>query len=141
MIKRKTPLKRKKAWNPKRNKFGAKRTGSLAFGGRVFDSKGEKERAEQLLLMEKAGFITGLKLQPTVLLTEAEISYKPDFYYVENDGTPVYEDFKGVESERFRIIKKLWAHYGPEHLLITKKRGPNKFVVQKRITPKMKRTP
>ena len=107
---------------PKRNKYRAKKAGSLLFEGRMFDSKAERDRAEQLKVMEKDGDIQDLELQPQTFLSQAEIKYKPDFAYTQND-VRIYEDVKGVETEGFRIKSKLWKKYGPGPLRITKRKG------------------
>lgn len=110
----------------RRSKFGARRT---TVGARTFDSKGEAYRAGQLALLERAGEIANLQHQVTFRLSAAEITYRADFTYQER-GRMVAEDFKGVETERFRMIKKLWAHYGPCLLRITKRNGTRVSVVQ-----------
>ena len=68
-----------------------------------------------------AGLISGIELQPKVIL-ELGITYTPDFVYYES-GCLVYEDFKGVETERFKLIKKLWKLHGPTVLRVTKAMG------------------
>ena len=119
---------------PKRkNKFGAKKAGSLLFEGRMFDSKAERDRAEQLKVMEKDGDIQELELQPQTSLSKADIKYKPDFAYTE-DGVRIYEDVKGVETEGFRIKSKLWKKYGYGPLRITKRKGiKSPFTITKTI--------
>ena len=58
------------------NKFRAQR--SRGSSGRMYDSKGERDRAEELRLLEDAGIIHGLTEQPRIEL-EPGIFYKPDF--------------------------------------------------------------
>lgn len=108
------------------SKFGAKRT---TIGARTYDSVGEAYRAGQLAILQRAGEISDLQHQVTFRLTAAEITYRADFTYQER-GRMVAEDFKGVETERFRIIKKLWQHYGPCLLRITKRKGTRVLTVQ-----------
>jgi len=119
---------------PKRkNKYGAKKAGSLLFEGRMFDSKAERDRAEQLKVMEKDGDIQELELQPQTSLSRAEIGYKPDFAYTEN-GVRIYEDVKGVETEGFRLKARLWKKYGFGPLRITKRKGvKSPFTITKTI--------
>lgn len=127
------PIKRVLKRVPKKNKYGAKKAGSLLFSGRMFDSKAERDRAEYLKIMEDDGEIQDLELQPQTSLTRAEIGYKPDFVYTEN-GVRIYEDVKGVETEGFRIKARLWKKYGPGPLRITKRKGTNKpFIITKTI--------
>lgn len=76
-----------------------------------FDSKKEERRWNELLLLQRAGKISGLKRQvPFVLIptqyengkcVERSVSYKADFtYYEHKDGTPVLvvEDVKGYKD-------------------------------------------
>lgn len=101
-----------------RNKYGAKQTLAL---GRRFDSGAEAARAAELSLLERAGAIADLVFQPRVEL-EPGIFYRPDFAYRER-GRVVWEDVKGVETERFRLIKRLWRLHGGGPLRITKRSG------------------
>jgi len=103
---------------------------------RTWDSMAERERYyHELLPMIRAGVITYLEFQPQIHMTRARIGYKPDFYYIE-DGRPVYEDVKGVETPVFRIKQRLWKHYGPGILRVTKRAGKNKgFKTVKEIMP------
>lgn len=119
------------AW-ARRSKYGARRT---TLGSRTYDSVGEAYRAGQLAILQRAGEISDLQHQVTFRLTAAEITYRADFTYQER-GRMVAEDFKGVETERFRIIKKLWASYGPCLLRITKRRGAKVVTVQE-IMPQL----
>jgi len=87
--------------------------------GKAFPSKLEAAVYAFLKLEEKQGRITKLECQPTVFLTDAEISYKPDFKF-EREGQVVFGEAKGTEGDRFRLIKKLWKWYGPAPLEIYK---------------------
>ena len=87
----------------------------------MFDSRLERDRWNELEMLERAGAISDLELKPHLKLSEAEIGYTPDYGYMQ-DGRQVYEDAKGVETERFRIIKRLWRPYGYGLLRITKRK-------------------
>ncbi len=97
------------------NKYNARKT---SINGIVFDSKREASRYQELKLLEKAGEITNLVLQPSFLLQEPfkrrgkqyrSINYIADFQYrEERTGLDVIEDVKGTETEVFRIKKKLF---------------------------------
>ena len=86
--------------------------------GIKFDSKREAERYMELKLLEKAGEIKELKLQPKFTLqskfkyegkTIREISYIADFQYKEKDNEKdVVEDVKGVKTSVFRIKEKMF---------------------------------
>ncbi len=101
---------------PKPNKYKAKRTKNQ-YG--EFPSIGEAECYAMFMIRLKAGDISKIDRYPTVLLSRAKISYKPDWYY-ENSQTQAYVDFKGIATERFNLIKKLWKYYGPAPLEIWK---------------------
>lgn len=117
------------------NKYGAKKSVGL-FSGRMYDSGAERDRADELHSMEHASEIYGLVEQPRIELVPGKF-YKPDFAYqpltvTMRDGhsypvtTPtelVYEDVKGVETERWRLIKGLWPYLGPGDLHMLKRAG------------------
>lgn len=93
----------------KPNKYNAIKT---VVDGITFDSKLEANYY-CYLINQKLKFVR----QPKVLLSKAEITYRPDFlvygkskFYVDVKGSPK------IESPRFRIIKKLWTAYGPAPL-------------------------
>ena len=97
----------------KMNKYNAKKT---EVNGITFASKGEAKRYNHLLLLEEAKAISDLQLQPKFLLQDKficngekvrAINYIADFSYIEN-GKQIVEDFKGVETEVFKLKKKLF---------------------------------
>lgn len=97
------------------HKYHAKKT---VVNGITFDSKAEAKRYRELLIMQEAGEIDGLELQPLFLLVSSfkcrgksyrDIRYIADFLYRETaTNTLVVEDVKGVETEVFKIKKKLF---------------------------------
>ncbi len=95
-----------------RNKFGAKKQ---SVDGIVFASRKEARRYQQLKLLERAGKITGLELQPPFVITINGVkcfTYKADFAYFE-DNKRVVEDVKGVKTPVYRLKKKcVEAMYG-----------------------------
>ena len=105
------------------NKYRARKT---SVNGIAFASKGEAKRYSHLLLLLKAKKISNLELQPRFLLQEKDvvngehiraINYIADFKYEEN-GKTIIEDFKGVETEVFKIKRKLFLKkYGLEYEL------------------------
>jgi hypothetical protein len=72
--------------------------------GIKFDSKKEATRYTHLKIMEKAGMITDLKLQPTFELSSCK--YKADFAYYQNEKF-IVEDVKGVKTPIYRLKKKM----------------------------------
>lgn len=95
--------------------------------GIKFDSRLEAERYAQLKMMERAGAIRDLELQPEYELipsfkkggkTWRKTVYKADFRYIlaEDDKT-IIEDVKGstaVITDVFRIKQKLFEYRYPE---------------------------
>lgn len=84
------------------NKYGARRTWSNLCQ-RMFDSRKEAIRGEELTLLEKAGEIKDLEFQPKFILSEdPKLTYTADFRYVE-DGQSIVEDAKGMMTEATRV--------------------------------------
>lgn len=129
----------------KGNKYGAKRaTSNLPeLAGRSFHSQLERDRAGELVILLRAGAIRDLVFQPRVMLTEADISYHADFSYQQRNATgdwqTVYEEAKGMEGDRWRIIRALWRVYGPGTLLVTKRVGDGGIMVADAIVPRCRR--
>jgi hypothetical protein len=108
--------------------------------GRSFDSKLERDRAVELVLLLHQGLIRNLQFQQTVYFTDANIGYRPDFQYEEVDKVggkwrTVYEEAKGMETDAWMLKRKLWRFYGLGFLRITKRAGGRIRVVEE-ITPK-----
>lgn len=97
--------------------------------GHVFDSRAEGRRYQELRILEAAGEISDLTLQPEFVLQEAflyrgqrerAIKYRGDFQYLEN-GQVVVEDVKGYAPEVFKLKAKLFrARYPHIELRIVK---------------------
>ena len=116
------------AWkNYSSNKYGSKK---VEVNGIVFDSKKEAKRYSELLLLEKAGVISGLQRQIKFVLIpaqreqdiigkrggrkpgkliEKECAYIADFVYQEA-GKTVVEDTKGFRTKDYIIKRKLMLH-------------------------------
>ena len=95
--------------------------------GIKFDSRLEAERYAQLKLMERAGAIRDLELQPEYELipsfkkdgkTWRRTLYKADFRYILAEGDRIIiEDVKGstaVITDVFRLKQKLFEYRYPE---------------------------
>lgn len=102
----------------RKSKWGNEKT---VYGGRTYDSKAEADRAAELDLQKRGNAIRAWAAQVTVQLTP-EIKYRADFLVCELSGDAYYEDVKGVEAERFRIIRQLWPQFGPLPLHVLKRR-------------------
>lgn len=88
-----------------------------------FASTAEADYYSDLLLLEQAGKIEILRLQPKVLLTDAEISWKIDFEVLDLDtGECVFHEVKGKETADYRLKLKLYQRYGSQRLLIIKRK-------------------
>jgi hypothetical protein len=99
------------------SKYKAKKT---EIDGITFDSKAEAKRYQELKLLEKAGQIKHLSLQPRFTLQEGfvnshtgkierKIEYVADFMYLEN-GVIIVEDVKGMKTSDYKIKRKLFIH-------------------------------
>ena len=95
--------------------------------GIKFDSKLEAERYAQLKILERAGIIRDLELQPEYELipsfkkngkTWRKTVYKADFRYILCvDDSYIIEDVKGstaVITDVFRLKQKLFEYQYPE---------------------------
>lgn len=102
----------------KRNKYGAKATAGYA-------SKKEHNRHLQLIAMQRAGVISGLREQVPYTLIPAQYAtdgnekprllerpcrYIADFVYTDRDGNTVVEDTKGVRTKEYIIKRKLMLY-------------------------------
>lgn len=113
-------------------KFGARRTQCKA--NHFHPSCGEATRCDWLHAMQSSGAIFDLKAQASVTIVPG-FKYKPDFTYTEmKDGERVLivEDFKGVVTQRFRDIKRMWPHHGQGALRVSRLQG-QKFYIEKDI--------
>ena len=89
--------------------------------GIKFDSKKEANRYCELKLLEKAKEIEDLKLQPKFVLQEGfkkdGVTYRPityiaDFSYIYKSRT-IVEDVKGMETEVFKLKRKMFEYNYP----------------------------
>lgn len=103
----------------RRHKYGAKRT---QVGEHWFASKAEAGRYRELCILMQAGLITNLDLQPVFILQEPfmregkqirSIKYIADFQYIQ-DGKEVVEDVKGIQTEAFRLKRRLFLQRFPD---------------------------
>ena len=83
--------------------------------GRLFDSKAEAARWQELQLLERAGEITELERQVEYELIpkqkgERAVKYIADFRYVDHDGKTVVEDTKGVRTPVYILKRKLMKY-------------------------------
>ena len=85
-------------------------------GGITFDSGLEAKRYTQLKILETAGTIKNLQIQPKFRLMDSykydgktirAIDYIADFMY-EEDGKRIVEDVKGIRTKDYIIKSKLF---------------------------------
>lgn len=91
-----------------RNKYGNRKT---ELDGYVFDSRREANRYLELKLLEKAGEITNVELQPEFVCRvngRKICSYFADFRYQDVEKGVVIEDVKSVATRKIAvyILKK-----------------------------------
>ena len=89
---------------PKRSKFGAVRT---TYKGRVYDSKREAVRAQELDLAQAAGAVLAWFPQVRFPLS-AGIVYVADFVVILADWTVVVEDVKGHRTKEYKLKRRLF---------------------------------
>lgn len=90
--------------------------------GKEFDSNKEGNRYKELRLLERAGEISNLELQPRFLLQDGfkkngrtfrKIEYIADFKYIEN-GKTIVEDVKGMQTDVFKLKHKIFEKVYPD---------------------------
>ena len=105
----------------KKSKYNNKKT---TIDGITFDSKRESVRYSELKLLERAGEIKGLELQPRFELQPPftkngkkyrKIEYVADFRYTRAEtGETVVEDPKGYRNQLYKTKKKIFEYKYPE---------------------------
>ena len=93
------------------------RNRKVEYAGHKFDSVKECERYKDLVLLLEAGEISNLRTQvkfplvPSMKTPDGQtvrgIKYVADFTYYTKRGAFVVEDCKGVQTEVYKIKKKL----------------------------------
>ncbi|MEK4029391.1 DUF1064 domain-containing protein [Pseudobacillus sp. FSL P4-0506] len=105
-----------------RSKYGSKKVG---VDGIAFDSKAEAKYYEHLKRLQANEQILFFRTQPRYLLQEAfmkngvthrKIEYVADFEVHKKDGSIEVIDIKGVETEVFKIKRKLFEKRYPHTL-------------------------
>lgn len=115
--------------------------------GIKFDSKLEAERYAQLKILERAGVIRKLELQPSFVLipsfrkngkTWRKTMYKADFRYIlAKDDRIIIEDVKGstaVITDVFRLKQKLFEYKYPDYTIsIVTSKDIKKFQIETKV--------
>lgn len=100
-------------------KYGATRSKCMMLHNHA--SKLEAAVCNILFKLESDGKIIDITQQPCIKMTEAEISWKVDFSFLNKEnGLIEYAEAKGFETSDYLIKKKLWYYYGAGKLYIYK---------------------
>lgn len=106
---------------PKTNKYRNKK---ITIDGHTFPSMKEANRYCELKILEKAGKISELELQPVFIICPAvkwngkkltARKYISDFMYTEN-GKKVVEDSKGFRNKTYLLKRSLFLTQYPEYV-------------------------
>lgn len=130
--------KRQQLTRAPRNKYNARKVRG-AITGRMYDSKAEADYRIRLQADLDDDKIANLLEQTVVNL--AGVNYRTDYDFDELTSTGeidrhIWLEVKGVETDRFRIIKTLWRYHGPGILRIVKRRNATApFQIVKEIWP------
>jgi hypothetical protein len=100
-----------------RNKYNVSDKAKRTKDGLVFDSAAEMKRYADLEIMEQAGLISDLELQPRFLLLEKTPRtrrhvYTADFMYKERERT-VVEEVKGYKTTDYALRRDLFLIRNP----------------------------
>lgn len=108
----------------KRSKYGNIKT---VIDGITFDSRREADYYCELKMLKKAKEIKDFSLQPKYELqpkfkkngtSHRAINYIADFVILRNDGVLEVVDIKGMETDVFKIKRKMFEYMYPELNLI-----------------------
>lgn len=96
----------------KRHKYGAKKT---TVDDIIFDSQSEAKRYGELRLLQRAGAIKELVLQPryTININDIKVcAVVLDFEYFDIEkGIYVHEDVKGYDTDMSKLKRKMFEAY------------------------------
>lgn len=113
-------------FNQRQNKYHVSNKERRTRDGIVFASKAEMARYDELKMLEKAGKISNLELQPKFLLIpkikkgERATYYIADFAYLK-DGKHIIEDVKGFKTAVYKLKIKLLLWKYPEIIFLETK--------------------
>lgn len=127
--------------NSANNKYGVAPKSQREADGVTFHSKAERLHYQELKLLQKAGVIAGIRLQPRYKFKvgywrddfayrmEKPMTYVGDFEYTiekakeypyatVKDGDVIVDDVKGAITKEFKIKKELFRYFYPEYKLV-----------------------
>jgi len=111
----------------KQHKYNAKKT---VVEGQSFPSGLEARTWTYLRVLEQQKELTELSRQATVTFPIVDIKYKADMKYTNKKGQTVWVEAKGMEGDRWKIIKKIWKALGPGDLEVYKDRGNGLYLAE-----------
>lgn len=97
----------------RRNKYGVAPKEERTVDGILFASKAEMEAYCKLRMLQAAGEVTKLELQP-VFKFPPGFEYRADFRVTYRDGSVSVVDTKGVETAVFRLKKRCLEYFYPD---------------------------
>lgn len=101
----------RRTWAPLKGRYPVAPREERTIDGRTFDSKGEAQRYAALKLLERAGVISDLEVQPKFPVTingQLYCTFTADFAYTQN-GERVIEDKKSsgtAKEPAYRLRRK-----------------------------------
>lgn len=101
-----------------KHKFGAKRT--QASTGRTYSSKIEAKYAERLELLKASGELL-FYLEQVNFHLPGGINFRPDFMEFYASGEVVVTEVKGLETDAWKVRRKLFEATYPITLNVVKK--------------------
>jgi hypothetical protein len=125
-------VERHKCLRRKRGRIQVADKSRRTFNDKVYDSRLEMERSYQLWLMKSHRQVGGYFEQ--VKMPLGDITYTVDFLVFAAKGPdslasslrPAWcEDVKGHETERFKLVRRLWPKYGFLPLIVLKGKPGN----------------
>lgn len=109
----------------KRHKYGIADAVDRTYKDIVYGSAAEAECAQMFDLLVRGGVYVDVKRQVAFQL--GDIRYVADFVVNGFDPQQVLRrwvvEVKGVETQRFRLVRRLWPKYGTMPMLIYKRKG------------------
>lgn len=127
-------------WKSRSNMVDYRKVQKVELDGRSFGSKAEAQGYLYLKSLEQAGEIQNIRCQVKIELLPGARGERVDYYvdFVVFDvatGVDHYIEVKGFETDKWKMKKKLWKHFGPGLLKIYKV-GWGKLALDEEITPK-----
>lgn len=124
----------------KRNLVDYREVKRVELDGRSFRSKAEAQMYLYLKQLKKLGEVKDLRCEQRVQLLPGgrgeSVDYYADFVVFDTKlGCDVWIEVKGFETDKWKIKKKLWKHFGPGTLRIYKL-GWNKLQLDEEIESK-----